>query len=386
MTRGTRILAATAVLFILPLLFANGTINAQDYGDPGMDRQESTGLCPEDVHPFTCLLIKLWNIRTYHEQLYSDRSSRSTGRPTPSYQLVSQPSPLPIDPRQLSGLDLMYWDTGAVVSQTDRSKGLDIVTTLISIDRNGFAIEFRTEPAALQTFPFFYRLAFDLPNARGGGQNRFAGPGFEEDVMIQVRVDAPGRYSLSAVVAGRERQMRGTAQPVESGIRITLPVATVAELGAAIPGVRAVFGTVGPSPERIYDRVPERGALQIGLPNRDVLEPTASLVKAKFDLNGDGKDDLFYLDTNGNGQIDGVALDRNNDGRIALSLLEGPGLFVGADGAPMEFAQVVRQVAGGQQRYVLENAQMVYVTVFEDKNGDRRFDDAGEFESYGAQK
>lgn len=104
------------------------------------------------------------------------------------------------------------------------------------------------------------------------------------------------------------------------------------------------------------------------------------MARAQFDLNGDRRDDLYYLDTNGNGRIDSLAYDRNNDGRISFVRLEGPHGVVGPDGNAYEFEGVERTVTGRQQRFVARSAQIAYLVLVEDKNGDGDVSDAGEFE------
>jgi hypothetical protein len=60
--------------------------------------------------------------------------------------------------------------------------------------------------------------------------------------------------------------------------------------------------------------------------------------------------------------------------------LEGPSALLGVDGNPYEFQSVERTTTGRQQRLIVRNADVAYVVVVEDKNGDGDVADAGEFE------
>jgi hypothetical protein len=279
---------------------------------------------------------------------------------------------------------LRYWDNGQPVADADRSRGLPVSNLAISVSRTGgVAIGFRAAALAdPPSFPYQYRIAFDLPDRRGGSQNAFAGPGFEEDLIIYARADAAGRFSVWAVAGGVERQIEATVEQAADWVVIRVPLRTVAQVGLAAPGIRAILGTVGPAPTRIFHRIPERGAIRLGLPGQLEIDSAglSRMARARFDLNGDRRDDLYYLDTNGNARIDAIAYDRNNDGRISLVRLEGPHGVVGPDGNAYEFDSVERTVTGRQQRFVARNAQIAYLVLAEDKNGDGDVSDAGEFE------
>ncbi len=280
---------------------------------------------------------------------------------------------------------LRYWDNGQPASEADRARALPIVNLKIGVTpRVGFSLSFRTgvTPASVTAYPFQYRLAFDFPDRRGGAQNNFGGPGFEEDLVIYARADGPGRFTSWAVVGGAERAIEATVEVSGDQVTIRLPLRTVTQIGLATSGIRIVLGTVGPPPTRVFHRIPERGSIRYGVAGQLELDnaTVTRQARARFDLTGDGRDDLYYLDTNGNGRIDALVFDRNGDGRISFIRMEGPNALIGPDGTPHEFETVERTVAGRQQRYVTRNAQVGYVILAEDKNGDGDVADAGEFE------
>ncbi|MGH2452386.1 MAG: hypothetical protein ACRDF5_01295 [bacterium] len=279
---------------------------------------------------------------------------------------------------------LRYWDTGQPASQADRSRGLPVSNLTISVSPGGgFAVGFRAAalPPDPSPYPYQYRLAFDLPDRRGA-TNAFAGAGFEEDLIISVRADAPGRFSVLAAVGGTERQIEATVEHTADRVIVRLPLRTVLQVGLAAPGMRVIVGTVGPAPTRIFHRIPERGAIRLGLPGQPEIDAAgvSRMARARFDLNGDRRDDLYYLDTNGNGGIDAVAYDRNGDGRISFVRLEGPHALLGPDGNAYEFPSVERSATGRQQRFIARIAQVAYVLLVEDRNGDGDVADAAEFE------
>lgn len=299
--------------------------------------------------------------------------------------------------------DQFFWGSGARVDKPPAQLGpFDVQGVRVDGDNSGVQIEYhmRTSPAGTPgATPFFFKSAFDLSRVRSecwwckrvlawlpfrtqtasaqGAVNPFGGPNFREDVVIFGRIDGPGRFALRAIVGGRERQIAGSVGLSGRVLRMTLPMPTLIELGLARPGIRLIFGIVGPPPESIYDRVPERGAIQAGLPGRDGID--AAMVKTGFDLNGDGKNDLLYLDTNGNDLIDAVAWDLNGDGRVAFADREGPFLFISTAGVPLELSAVERRSVGRQQLYLAVHASMGMLIVVEDRNGDGDVADPGEF-------
>ncbi len=165
-------------------------------------------------------------------------------------------------------------------------------------------------------------------------------------------------------------------------MQITFPLATVAAVGLISPGMRVILGTVGAPPARVFHRIPERGALQLGHAGSAELDAAtlSRMAKVRFDLNADRKDDLYYLDTNGNGQIDALAYDRNGDGRIGFLQFEGPNAFAGTGGTLQEFDTVERTIREKQLRFLVRNGQVAYLIVAEDKNADGDVADEGEFE------
>ncbi len=79
---------------------------------------------------------------------------------------------------------LRYWDSGQPVTEADRAQALPIEGLQVLAARTGITVQFRTgvKLADVRAFPVQYRASFDLPDRRGGAQNHFAGPGFEEDL------------------------------------------------------------------------------------------------------------------------------------------------------------------------------------------------------------
>lgn len=301
------------------------------------------------------------------------------------------------------GLDQFFWGSGARVDKPPAQlRPFDVQGVHVGGEGSGVQIEYHMNTSPAETpgaTPFFFKSAFDLSRVRSecrwcervlawlpfrtqtasaqGAVNPFGGPNFREDVVIFGRIDGPGRFALRATVGGRGRQIAGSVGLVGRVLRMTLPMPTLIELGLARPGIRVIFGIVGPPPASIYDRVPERGAIQLGLPGRDGID--AAMVKTGFDLNGDGKNDLFFLDTNGNDLIDAVAWDLNGDGRVAFADREGPFLFIGTAGEPFEVSAVERRSVGRQQLYLAVHASLWMLIVVEDRNGDGDVADPGEF-------
>lgn len=203
----------------------------------------------------------------------------------------------------------------------------------------------------------------------------------QEDAVVVARFHGAATWTLRAAVPdGGEQAIPGTVDAEGATVRIRLPIATIAGLGLAKPGIQMAFRAVGPPPEAVADRVPERGGLQIGLAGR--MSGDAVRVAARVDVDGDGRDDLFYYDADGNGLIDAAGRDRNGDGRIEFLAAEGPGRFLGREGRAMEFPRVDRLRAGRRQAYRLSNGQATYMTVIEDLNGDGDVADADEFRGF----
>lgn len=211
-------------------------------------------------------------------------------------------------------------------------------------------------------------------------QTIFSGPTFVPNVLVSVLLTG-GR--ASAVVRTGSTQIALPGNPVEvSGnrVRLTLSIDTAVAWGIVQPGVRVISGLIArpDAQDAVFDRIPTRDSFQLGVPNYGAIDPKG--VVEKFDLNTDGKFDLYYLDTNGNGVIDAVAVDRNADGQITFRAGEGPFLVISGQGRPHEFATVQHEIKGRQHLFLLTNSQVAYLTVVEDKDGNGKIG-PGEFSS-----
>lgn len=275
--------------------------------------------------------------------------------------------------------DQFLSETGAPAEGEAARLGADIRSVVLAFGPLQVQVEFLLAGppvSAATSFVIGFRLpAYDGPEIPMG---RWHAP---EDATIVARFHGMGNWTLrAAVLDGEERAIPGAIAADRATVRIQLPIATIAGLGLARPGIRMTFRVVGPPPEAVADRVPERGGLQIGLPGR--MSGDAVLVKEQVDVDGDGRSDLFYFDGDGNGLIDAAGRDRNGDGRIEFLAAEGPGRFLGPEGRSMEFLRVDRLRAGRRQAYRLSNGQATYMTVIEDLNGDGDVADAEEFRGF----
>ncbi|MGH2347827.1 MAG: hypothetical protein ACRDFT_00010 [bacterium] len=297
---------------------------------------------------------------------------------------------------------LRYWEDGRPVIRSDYQPGADIEAVAMQMELTEVVLTFfllATSPV----FPIFMKMAIDrsvtvadrsclwcraldlftTPTAHAQGiSNAFMGPGMSEDVVLFAQIDGPGRGSMQRIVGtAAPRSSAGTVQVAGNRVTLRIPMAVAVEVGVARPGVRLVFGSVGPPPKSVYDRVPKQGSVQVGLRGQMDVDP-GPMAKAKFDLAPGGRDVLYYLDTNGNGLIDAIARDSNGDGRISFLRSEGPVLLLGPGNQPVEFSEVQEKTAGNRRAFLAVAGQVAYLTVMQDLNGDGDVSDEGEFRSY----
>ncbi len=277
------------------------------------------------------------------------------------------------DETPLRRLDLRYWNTGQIVSQADYSKGLDFRSVTFAITPQlGLRIDYDFARLPAQLPGATIGGIFDLPNVSSGFRNAYTGD-LEWDRGIQVRWGGPGRWDVLGGEYTRERPIAGaTVQESGTRVTVTVPVRAVQELGLATPGVLALFGSYGPAPERVYDKIPEAGGIQLGLTGqlnwRDVL---------KVDVNNDRRDDYGFGNVTGGDAIQGITWDRNLNGRIDFLAGEGPVLFKLGAGY-MDFARPQRTEQGRAAILRLESPALTYGVRLEDRNSDGDFTDEGE--------
>jgi len=283
---------------------------------------------------------------------------------------------LDVDLKHLVTPDLKYWNTGGLAASTDYSKGLDFRRLTITSSLEGFRFDYEFSSLPKELLGTRVGVIFDLPDRRGGFSNAYTGRGFEWDLGLQARWDGPGKWTLLAGEYARERPVPGTVQEGPDRLTITVPLRTVTDLGLNKPGVMMMFGSYGPPPERIFDRVPEKGALQLGLP----VEPGQAVrirSVTQYDVNGDRTDDLFLANVTSGRVINGLGYDRNQNGQIEFSKMEGPVLFWLGPGY-LDLGTPSRRTEGRRQTYLLESPVLTYGFSFEDRNGDGDTADAGE--------
>ncbi len=292
--------------------------------------------------------------------------------------------------------DLLRVDTGQPVQYSDMFNQFNVKGVTIYPRGDSLETEFHMGDAPTQ-FPIDYKISFDLRVAyRSGsdrcglctalqewltpapafaqGTDRFAGPGFQEDVVLFARLEAPGRAVLRARTRTGERAVPGTVTVEGKHVEIVVRWAALNDLGVTQAAIRTIMGVVGSG---MFDRVPSRGSIQFGVARGAQLR-----VVARFDFDGDGRADLVYYDTNGNGMIDAAARDTDRNGQIEYTRGEGPFAYVTADGTLEEFAPTVEQKTEGNRRILLiQNAQLAHVTIFDDKNGNKIIDE-NEFSGY----
>lgn len=294
---------------------------------------------------------------------------------------------------------LRYWENGSPIGQGDYLPGADLQGMRMQMQPGGVNFVFMLAGMG-PTFPLFVKMALDLSMAGAdapclwcrvlgpfspspvyaqGQTNAFMGPGMREDVVLFAQVDGPGRATLQRVVGTATAGLSGTVQVSGSQVTMTIPFTVAVQLGLARPGVRLVFGAVGPSPKSVYSRIPQQGAIQIGLRGQLEVDP-GPMVKEKSELAG--RDVLYYLDTNGNGLIDAIARDRNGDGRLSFFRSEGPVLLLGTGLRPVEFSSVEAKTSGNQRLFLATSAAAYYLTIVQDSNNDGDVEDEGEFQSY----
>jgi hypothetical protein len=301
-----------------------------------------------------------------------------------------------------TGRDQRYWGDGTPVSAGDYVPGVDIGAVSAQLFFTEVVLTFFmlvTSPV----FPIFVKMAIDrsatvadrsclwcraldlftMPTAHAQGiSNAFMGPGMSEDVVLFAQIDGPSRASMQRIVGtAAPRSSSGTVQVAGNRITLRIPMAVAVEVGVARPGVRLVFGSVGPPPKSVYDRVPKQGSVQVGLRGQMDVDP-GPIAKAKFDLAAGGRDVMYYLDTNGNGLIDAIARDGNGDGRISFLRSEGPVLLLARGNQPIEFSEVLERTSGNRRAFLAVSGQVAYLTVTQDMNGDGDVSDEGEFRSY----
>jgi len=292
-----------------------------------------------------------------------------------------------------NNVDLFYYDNGGPVPPGAVPSGADIQGLRIDLDGTRFSIEFFLDEAP-SAFPLDFRTAFQFPSSGDtmcrwcaalrrlfevtpvSAQTIFSGPDFRPDLLVQGLVDGPGRGQV--VASGRGAVAGGQVEISGRRVRVSFPVAAAASVGLLRPGIRIISGLV--TQLRVFDRVPDVGSFQIGVPGFTGLD--ARNVIAKFDIDGDGKDDVFYLDTNGNGLIDAAARDRNGDGQITFNAGEGPFQVLGRNNRAMEFTEAQRAVSGRRQILGVRNDQVVMLSFVEDKNGSGKIDAADELAGY----
>ncbi|HEV8338083.1 MAG TPA: hypothetical protein VGR25_00310 [bacterium] len=274
--------------------------------------------------------------------------------------------------------DRFFSETGAPAEGASEGSGPDIRSVVLAFGPLAVQVEFvLTAPPAFpgSAFVIAFRLPAPDPDIPMG---RWVAP---EDAAIIARFHGVASWTLRAALGdGEERSIPGTVEADGVTVRIGLPIATIAGLGLARPGIQMAFRAVGPPPRAVVDRAPERGGLQIGLPGR--MNGDAVAVIEQVDFDGDGRGDLFYYDADNNGRIDAAGRDRNGDGRIEFLAAEGPGRFLDREGRPAEFPRVDRLRVGRRQAYRLSNGQATYMTVIEDLNGDGDVADAEEFRGF----
>lgn len=289
---------------------------------------------------------------------------------------IDPPAGIAADMRLLGLIDLKYWDTGRVVSQADYAKGLDFRKVTITTSLGGFRFDYDMARVPRELPGAVVGAIFDLPDRSSGFRNNYTGADFEWDIGIQARWGGPGAWTVLGGEYTRERPIPG-ATVEESGNRIsvTVPLRAVQDLGLTTPGVRMVFGSYGPMPERVYDKLPERGSIQLGLVERGQAVSGRSVIQV--DLNNDRRDDLWFINATGGDIVQGIAFDRNTNGRIEFGMMEGPVLFrLGA--SYMDFGRPQRTTEGRRTTLMLENPNLLYAMMDEDRNSDGDFLDAGE--------
>jgi hypothetical protein len=291
--------------------------------------------------------------------------------------------------------DLFRVDSGQPVECADRFLQFNVKGVTIYPRGENLEADFHMGDAPSQ-FPVDYKVSFDLRTAyrvndRCGlcralqqwlspapafaqGADRFAGLGFQEDVALFARLEGPGRVTLRARTRTGERAVPGMVSVEGKHVEIVVRWAALNELGVAQAAIRVVTGVVGGG---MFDRVPSQGSIQIGAARGAQLR-----VVARFDFDGDGRADILYYDTNGNGTIDAAARDTDRNGQIDFLRGEGPFAYVASDGTLQEFGANVEQRTDGNRRvFLLQNAQLAHVTIFDDKNGNNLIDE-GEFTGY----
>lgn len=214
-------------------------------------------------------------------------------------------------------------------------------------------------------------VPFILPAYAQEAPTVFSGEEMRPDAGVFVRFDSATRITTGGWYRG-DRSLPVRAELSGARVRVIIPTAVAATLGLVRPGIRVAFGLVQRPPDGVFDRVPDRGALQLGVPGIEALDP--KMVVAKFNLTADGKDVLYYLDTNGNSLIDATARDRNGDGRISFAAGEGPFQVISAQGRPIEFTGVEQVTRDRLQGYITRSAQYLHVVTVEDANANGQID------------
>lgn len=300
--------------------------------------------------------------------------------------------------RPLGVFDLWSYEDGNPAPPGGAPAGSDIQQVRIGVDGLRLSIEFFTDQPP-SSYPLDFRTAFEFPSGGGGRPcgwclalrrwifgtpvyaqqpTIFSGPDFRPALLISGLVEGPGRARV--VASGGRAIPGGNVEVSGNRVRVSFPAAVAASLGLLRPGMRVIAGLVTRPPNGVFDRVPDVGSFQLGIPGFAGLD--ARNVVARFDTDGDGKDDVFYLDTNGNGLIDAAARDRNGDGQITFAAGDGPFVLIGRNNRPMEFSEVRRAVAGKRQVFALRNDQLFMASIVEDKNGSGRIDAEDELIGY----
>lgn len=260
--------------------------------------------------------------------------------------------------------DLRNWNTGQVVPPADYAKGLDIKYATFSISGNlmKFDFEFANLPSQLPGATI--GVVLDLPN-ESGVRNAYTGD-IEWDRGIQARWVGPGRWEVLGGPYLREQPIAGaTVQESRNRVALTVPLRAAREMGLAIPGVKLIFGSYGPMPDRVYDTIPERGAFQIGVSGQMNWREVVKIAPYAFG------------NVTGGDAIQGVTLDRNNNGRIEFQLGEGPWFFpVRGEYVTLGRPQSTEQ---GRARISRFDSQAAMLGLrLEDRNNDGDFNDDGE--------